>query len=533
MTVQKTDDGTLQTTTSSGMTISLLDPKTTGPRALAVGSGRSCYMPRLIRYTEESYDNDPKRDSLLEKIRVSTAKAGHNTTRMHKHLNFTFSGISRHVTWSFLHSHPFYNSEQVSQRYVRVKKGSYRVPPGLDERQDAIFQEVANRAMVDYTALRKLLRPVVEEAYFSVFPHREGWKNNSKKSKGLKSSLDKKCMELARYVLPVAIKTHMYHTVSALTLMRLYQTKDLGNCPQEQGELVGAMVDLAEVAWPGFSSELDVVDTIHRDSNPDYVNLQDVSDHAREFDERLGSRRSLLTEYSDTAEQTLARAVRSVLCVPSSKMSDDVAIACLLDPGRNTSIADTNNVNSMTDMGLAMSAVSYSFEKRLSHTADSQNQRHRMTPGTRPRFIVPGDVDIVTPMLIEGNSEVNEYFQAACARVWHGINRLRGAGASEEQVQYLAPNAIALRMVEQGNLRDLHHKFRLRLCYLAQEEIWKASVDEVAQIAEVHPSIGKYLLPPCTLRKMASKKPYCPEGDRFCGVPVWNEEDVSSYTRKI
>mgnify|MGYP006171794697 CR=1 FL=1 len=38
--------------------------------------------------------------------------------------------------WSFLHSYPFYNSEQVSQRYVEVKPGNYAVPPmGPAERE--------------------------------------------------------------------------------------------------------------------------------------------------------------------------------------------------------------------------------------------------------------------------------------------------------------------------------------------------------------------------------------------------------------
>ncbi len=37
--------------------------------------------------------------------------------------------VSRQFLWTFLHSHPFYNSEQVSQRYVEVSKGNYAVPP--------------------------------------------------------------------------------------------------------------------------------------------------------------------------------------------------------------------------------------------------------------------------------------------------------------------------------------------------------------------------------------------------------------------
>ncbi|MCH7619848.1 MAG: hypothetical protein IH880_08810 [Candidatus Marinimicrobia bacterium] len=72
----------------------------------------------------------------------------------------------------------------------------------------------------------------------------------------------------------------------------------------------------------------------------------------------------------------------------------------------------------------------------------------------------------------------------------------------------------------------------MRLCYLAQEEIWKASLDEALQITEINPLIGKFLLPPCTLRQIAGTKPFCPEGKRYCGEPVWNY-DREDYTRII
>ena len=62
-----------------------------------------------------------------------------------------------------------------------------------------------------------------------------------------------------------------------------------------------------------------------------------------------------------------------------------------------------------------------------------------------------------------------------------------------------------------------------RLCYTAQEEIWRASLEEVTQVRAVHPRIGAHLVPPCTLRKEAGVSPFCPEGPRFCGVPVWNK----------
>jgi hypothetical protein len=70
----------------------------------------------------------------------------------------------------------------------------------------------------------------------------------------------------------------------------------------------------------------------------------------------------------------------------------------------------------------------------------------------------------------------------------------------------------------------------MRLCYLAQEEIWRASVEEAQQIREVNPRIGRWLLPPCSQRAAAGVRPICPEGERFCGVRVW-KLDLTAYRR--
>ncbi len=90
-----------------------------------------------------------------------------------------------------------------------------------------------------------------------------------------------------------------------------------------------------------------------------------------------------------------------------------------------------------------------------------------------------------------------------------------------EHALYVLPNAKALRMVESGSFLALQHKWTLRTCFNAQEEIYLASMDEIAQVRDVHPRLGKFLGPPCVLRnKVAS--PRCTEGTHFCGVPVWN-----------
>ena len=54
----------------------------------------------------------------------------------------------------------------------------------------------------------------------------------------------------------------------------------------------------------------------------------------------------------------------------------------------------------------------YSFRKKISHTADSQDQRHRMVPASRPLLGLHLDTvpDYITPRLIEASPEGQEIY---------------------------------------------------------------------------------------------------------------------------
>ncbi len=497
---------------------------------LAVASAMTCYSGNgIVRLDSQKYE---KRREMAERIRLSTLAAGHNTTRQHQNFTFTLSGISRQVIWSFLHSHPFYNSEQVSQRYVEVKKANFTTPSNLTEEQETIFQEGLDLTFEAYKKLGEILAQPVADEYYNIFPARQ-------KRPDIKwqSVIKKKAQEAARYVLPVAAHAYMYHTISALTLMRMHQCADLFNVPTEQRELVNAMVVEVVRQDPSFLSELKELKTYDLESSLEYKLHQEFVNKDKrvfrtEFDEELGGLHSKLIGYDQNAQATLAKAVRATLQVSKADLPDERALELLLNPKYNTDLGETNNILTFTKLGSAMPVVSYTFQKKLSHSGDSQNQRHRMTPGVAPIFYLSSEPDVVLPIIVEKNEPAKAYFDETMEKLWKVIGRLRDAGAPEEAVQYLAPNAVAVRLIEQGNLRDLHHKYRMRLCYNAQEEIWRASKEEVEQIATVHPTIGKYLLPPCSLRKLAQTGPVCPEGDHYCGVPVW-KLGIGEYARVI
>jgi thymidylate synthase ThyX len=157
-----------------------------------------------------------------------------------------------------------------------------------------------------------------------------------------------------------------------------------------------------------------------------------------------------------------------------------------------------------------------------------------MTPGSRPILAAhhTGEPDYITPTVIAEEKEASAIYRGIMERSWEAIGRLRRSGVDDEMALYLLPNAVAVRFTESGDLLNLRHKMAMRLCYNAQEEIWLASLDETRQICEVNPLIGRYLLPPCTLRKMADARPICPEGRRYCGERVWTY-DLANFERVI
>jgi len=93
-------------------------------------------------------------------------------------------------------------------------------------------------------------------------------------------------------------------------------------------------------------------------------------------------------------------------------------------------------------------------------------------------------------------------------------------GAPLESALYLLPNAKALRFHESGSLLYLGHKWVMRTCFNAQEEIYRASMDELEQVRAVHPRLVRHMGPPCVLRA-GRITPTCTEGEHFCGTAVW------------
>ena len=512
------------------------------PYENAVATARTCYSARGIVETDDvsggpglSDETRRKKVEQRDRIAKSIYQAGHHTTLQHAHFQFALDAVSRQFLWSFLHAHPFYNSEQVSQRYVEVRAGNYTVPPLAGEAL-AVYEACAQRQMAEYHRLIELLTPVVERTYFGVFPARRP------RAGQWKGAIQKKAQEIARYVLPLATHAYLYHTVSGLTLLRYWRLCETYDAPREQRLVVKKMVDALLAHDPLFATILE--EPLPLEETPEHAffvstigSAVDGAARVRaaaEFDRAMGDRVSLLVDWKGRNEEVVAASVREVLGVPRVMLSDDEAILLALDPASNRTLGQSLNVSTISKLTRTLSHASYTFRKRLSHTADSQDQRHRMTPASRPCLpaYLSDEPDYVRPAIVYEDDDVRRAYDESMARSWDAIRRLRVLGVSDEDRAYLLPNAVSLCFTESADLLHLHHKLKMRLCYNAQEEIWRASRDEAMQISEVNRRIGRYLLPPCTLRKMAGESPICPEGDRFCGVRVWKLE-VADYRRLI
>jgi hypothetical protein len=164
----------------------------------------------------------------------------------------------------------------------------------------------------------------------------------------------------------------------------------------------------------------------------------------------------------------------------------------------------------------------FTFLKRLSHTADSQDQRHRMVPASRPLMTLTDTrrPDYILPPLIAANPRAQEVFVRAMDAAWRAKNELLDMGVPLDAALYVLPNAKALRFHETGSLLFLSQKWLQRTCLSAQEEIYRASMEELKQVRTVHPRLTAFMGPPCALRA-GRATPICTEGRHFCGIPVW------------
>ncbi len=479
----------------------------------AISAARTCYSPRVVGPDEIT-------EGQRERIGPLTFDGGHHTVFQHATFEFALSGLSRQLVWCFLHGFPYYNTEQQSQRYVRLDEVAAVIPPELGGEAREVYTGAIEAAWQAYRELTRRLEPVTHGILSEL------WRLDHRQSKAFGRNVareaEKKAIETARYVIPIACHTAMVYTVSGIVLHRLRRMMRVGDAPAEAERVVSLMVAEVERLDPDFfrrvgEEALPANEVVETSLAP-----PGVGDPAacEAFDKSLDGHRSRLVDYSMHGPEVVADAVRHVL--GRLDLDDDTALGLALDPARNRYLLDKLNVSTHSPLMRTLAHAHYAFRKKLSHTADSQDQRHRTVPGSRPLLsrTVPPGVDVVEPELIRGDPGCHAVFREAVEAAWDARARLLALGVSPEVALYVLPNALAVRFEESGTLLDLIHKWHMRTCLNAQREIFDASMEEIAQVRAVHPKLVEHVGPPCFVRS-GLVRPRCTEGSHFCGVPVW------------
>src|SRR2546423_12023613 len=384
----------------------------------AIAAARTCYAPRLIGPEEIT-------DKQRLNIGAATFYSGHHTVYQHAHFEFGLENISRQFVWSFLHAHPFYNSEQQSQRYVRLTHALAYLPPespGFGAAEREIYERAVARAWGYYRELTALLQDDAREILGDI------WHispiSHPKRVQKVDRQAEKRAIEVARYVLPVAAATTMVHTLSGIVLHRLWRMAAASDTPAEARAVIGEMVARVRNIDPQF---FDRFGTEPLEELPEWSASANGSAtapsgerFAKEFDAKLKGRTSKLVDYSPNAPGVLADAYRAVIGQTESECSDAEAIDRLLNPARNLYRLETLNVGVHAPAMRALQHANYTFAKKISHTADSQDQRHRIVPGSRPLLTLADtrEPDYITPMLLANNARAKDLYDRAMHEAW-------------------------------------------------------------------------------------------------------------------
>jgi thymidylate synthase ThyX len=191
----------------------------------AIAAARTCYASRVIGPEEIT-------DKQRLNIGAATFYSGHHTVYQHAHFEFGLENISRQFVWSFLHAHPFYNSEQQSQRYVRLDRAHAYVPAEslfFNEGSRAIYERAIARSWNSYRELSAILsgdaRAILNDIWHV------GPMSHVNRIQKIERSAEKRSIEIARYVLPLAAFTAMVHTVSGIVLHRLWRMCSASDTP--------------------------------------------------------------------------------------------------------------------------------------------------------------------------------------------------------------------------------------------------------------------------------------------------------------
>ncbi len=427
------------------------------PSDVAVSSARTCYFPNGLVKVEDS-ENWARKDDLLKSI----FKSGHHTTMQHTQITMLINGMSRHLIWRLLHSHSFYNSEQVSQRYAKMKLENFVYPKNSDKQE---WQKFYGDKFNDYEKLIEILTPYIKQ----------------KLPKFKKKEAKKKAQEMARYILPVGMSAYLYHSVNVITLLRYISVAQ--HLPEAREEAM------------------------------EFAKL--IEKKLLELDSSLAP----LIEYAKKTKPTFPKNDLTNIKKKLNIKDECVKVFDIVQPldyEINENYGDILRNSQMFYDGAVLGG--FSSYMKLSLSADAQNQRHRRSFAIRPKINLNRDFYI--PPIIKANKEALKIYEKANINSYDFIEQQIKKIDFSEAIYGLL-NSHNIEIIERNDFSSFHHKAQMRLCLNAQEEIFDITYAQVEGLRELNVKNIDKFLPPCSIRAKLNLKPICPEGNRFCGVKVW------------
>lgn len=449
------------------------------PSNIAVASARSCYMSSIC--TPEATAQWEKKQKLLEELYES----GHHTTMQHSTMTFEIQGMSRLLIWRLLHSHAHYNSDQVSQRYAKIKpsESTYYYPKSIDKH---LCDHLFLKSFETYEKLTEILTKDFQES----------------KNPVERKIANKKAMELARYVLPQAVTAHLYHSINIITALRYIAAAKIMPEADTEAKEFADMLKIAVMQW-----------------DPTYEKL-----------------------IAEAESQKIEFPKIDLSKFPKMFQNDKTAVFDISDGLGFSSLKNHAHGINISSLFHPMELMNgFSVRMKISLSADAQNQRHRMSPGLRPDLVKYYEEKYLTkdwkdfsdifyiPEKIMDNQEAFDLYVECLESNRLLINKLfHEEGINKKDIPYLYPNALMIEVIEKNDFSNFAHKAKLRTCLNAQEEI-RFLTEEIIDKLTLHGvSETREFVPPCVSRFRAGIHPYCSEGPRFCGIKVWKDKKYLS-----
>src|SRR5207237_704133 len=137
---------------------------------------------------------------------------------------------------------------QQSQRYVEMGEANVHIPASVSANPQAlrVYEDAVRGAWDAYHDLRDRLASTNAKVMGAI-----GHLKNQTPKK-VRQEAEKKAQEMARYVIPVAAGTQMYHTVSGIVLLRYVRMCEATNAWHEAKEIVHRMVEEVRAVDPSF-----------------------------------------------------------------------------------------------------------------------------------------------------------------------------------------------------------------------------------------------------------------------------------------